>query len=195
VLSLIIGVAFFETYSLACTQATTVFPQTRALIENTGISIWTLLVSVVLENIFRSAAFVVIVFASALLTGISLNFAWLALPVLFALSAPFLYAVTLTVAGLTRFFPNFPRLMGALNRVIFYSSGIFWSIDKVLADYPAALFIAHLNPIYQLTTMGRELIIDAEVSSNHALFLISTTLGLFAIGIAIFSRAQKSRYV
>jgi teichoic acid transport system permease protein len=74
----------------------------------------------------------------------------------------------------------------------FYSSGIFWSIEKVLADSPILLAIAQLNPVYQLIVMGRGLMVGHEIQWAWILSLsaISTAL-LLIIGILVFSRTNR----
>ena len=193
VLSLIIGVAIFETYSTQSGASTRFFAQSDVIEESTSISPWSLMVSTVIETYLRSAALILIVFGAALLLGVAPRLSWLAFPLLVAGSSVFLYSVGLIVAALSRFFPTFPRLLGALNRVVFYGSGIFWSLERVLANYPTLLSIAELNPVYQIIQLGRAALMGNGIDWGQVIVLNSlVTMVLFAIGVLLFNLASKS---
>ena len=193
VVSLIIGVAIFEIYSTQSGASTRFFAQSDVIEESTSISPWSLMVSTVIETYLRSAALILIVFGAALLLGVAPSLSWLAFPVLVAGSSVFLYSVGLIVAALSRFFPTFPRLLGALNRVVFYGSGIFWSLERVLANYPTLLSIAELNPVYQIIQLGRAALLDNGIDWSQMIALNSlVTTVLFAVGVLLFNLASKS---
>lgn len=192
VLSLIIGVAIFEMYSAQSTASTRFFPQSDAIKESTSISSWTLMVSTVIETHLKTSGLLLIVFAAALLLGVTPRPSWFAFPLIILGASFFLYAVGLLVASLTRFFPTFPKLLGAFNRIIFYGSGIFWSIERVLANYPRLLSAAELNPVYQLIQMARAALIGNEIDWSQMLLLnLVVTVILFAAGAFLFSRAAR----
>lgn len=193
VVSLIIGVAIFETYSTQSGASTRFFAQSDVIEESTSISPWSLMMSTVIETYLKSAALIVIVFGAALLLGVSPRLSWLAFPLLFAGYGVFLYSMGLILAALSRFFPTFPRLLGALNRVVFYGSGIFWSIERVLASYPTLLSIAELNPVYQIIQLGRAAVMGNGIDWGHVIALHSlVTVVLFAVGGLLFHHANKS---
>jgi len=192
VISLIIGVGIFQTYQSASTRGTKLFQESRGLAENTSISPWAFVVSTVIETHVKSLAFIVIVYIGAIVLGVTPTWWWLAFPAIFVWSSFFLYAVSLITASITHYFPSFPRVLGAFNRLVFYSSGIFWSIEKVLADSPMLLTIAHLNPVYQLIVMGRGLLANQAVDWGAIGTLSVLTTGfLFALGIFLFARATR----
>ena len=193
VISLIIGIAIFQTYQSASTRGTNLFKESRGLEENTSLSPWAFVVSTIIETHVKSLAFIIIVYVAALVLGVTPTWWWLAFPLVFVSSSLFLYAVSLITASTTRFFPSFPRLLSAFNRLVFYSSGIFWSIEKVLADSPTLLAIAQLNPVYQLIAVGRALLVDNEIQWHWILSLNAfATALLLIIGILLFSRANRS---
>jgi teichoic acid transport system permease protein len=192
VLSLIIGIAIFQTYQSASTRGTRLFRESRGLEENTSISPWAFVLSTVIETHVKTLAFIVIVYVAAVALGATPTLWWLAFPLVFVWSSVFLYAISLITASLARYFPSFPKILSAFNRLVFYSSGIFWSIDKVLADSPTLLAIAQLNPVYQLIVMGRGLLVGHDVDWPSLIILNgATTLTFLLIGIALFARANR----
>lgn|GEM_PF-6854534 len=195
VISLIIGVAIFQTYQSASTRGTKLFKESRGLEENTSISPWAFVVSTVIETHVKTLAFIVIVYVAAIVLGVTPTWWWLAFPLVFLWSSFFLYAVSLMTAGITRYFPSFTKVLSALNRLIFYSSGIFWSIEKVLSDSPPLLALAELNPVYQFIVMGRGLLVGYEVQWPwiFSINVLSTAL-LLMIGILVFSRANRGNH-
>jgi len=192
VISLIIGIAIFHSYQSASTRGTKLFKESRGLEENTSISPWAFVVSTVIETHLKTLAFIVIVYLAALALGVIPTWWWLAFPFVFLWSSFFIYAVSMITASLASYFPSFPKLLSAFNRLVFYSSGIFWSIEKVLADSPTLLAIAQLNPVYQLIVMGRGLLVGHEVEWSWILSLNAlSTIALLVIGIFVFSRANR----
>jgi teichoic acid transport system permease protein len=192
VISLIIGIAIFQTYQSASMRGTSLFRESRGLEENTSISPWAFVVSTVVETHIRSLAFIVIVYIAALVLGIQATWWWLAFPLVFLWSSLFLYSVSLITAGLSSHFPSFPKLLAPFNRLVFYSSGIFWSLEKVLADWPTLLLIAQFNPVYQLILMGRGLLIGHETDWEFVLLAnVTSTLVLTVVGILLFTTANR----
>lgn len=191
-ISLIIGIAVFQTYETASTRGTILFSESRGLAENTSLSPWAFAVSTVIETWVKALAFVIIVYFAVLILGATPTWWWLAFPLVFLWSGFFLYSTSLVSAALSRYFPSFPKLLGAFNRLVFYSSGIFWSIEKVLADSPNLLLIAQLNPVYQLILMGRALLLGHQIdwASVATLNFLSTGV-LMALGLVLFSRALR----
>lgn len=196
VLSLVIGVAIFEIYSTQSGASTRFFDQSDVIEESTSISPWSLMVTTVIETYLKSTALILILFVAALLLGVAPRLSWLAFPVLVAGSGVFLYSVGLIVAALSRLFPTFPRLLGALNRVVFYGSGIFWSIERVLANYPTLLSIAELNPVYQIIQLGRAALLGNGIDWSQVIVLNSlVTMVMFGVGVLLFNLAIKNDHV
>lgn len=192
VISLIIGFAVFQAYQSASTRGTKLFSESRGLAENTSISPWAFVVSTIVETHLKSIAFIVIVYGAALVLGVPPTWWWLAFPLVFLWSSFFLYSTSLVTASLSRYFPSFSRILRAFNRLVFYSSGIFWSIEKVLADSPVLLAIAQFNPVYQLIVMGRALLAGQVIDwPTIATLSVISTVMLMTLGISLFARAVK----
>lgn len=191
-ISLVIGIAVFQTYENASTRGTSLFPESRGLAENTALSPWAFAVSTVVETYLKALALIVIVFIAALALGATPTWWWLAFPLVFVWSGVFLYSISLLTAALSQHFPSFPKLLGAFNRLVFYSSGIFWSIEKVLADSPNLLLIAQLNPVYQLILMSRSLLLGHEIDwATVATLNVLSTVALVAVGTLLFSKTLR----
>lgn len=191
VISLIIGIAIFQTYQSASTRGTTLLRESQGLEENTSLSSWAFVVSTVIETHIKTLAFVVIVYLAALVLGAAPTWWWFAFPLVFLWSSVFLFAVTLMTASLSQYFPSFPKILRASNRLVFYASGIFWSIENVLADRPVLLAIAELNPVYQLIMMGRGLLLGHNIDWASVLLLnLASTVVILILGMILFSRVK-----
>jgi teichoic acid transport system permease protein len=192
VISLIIGIAVFQTYQLASTRGTRVVEESRGLAENTSITPWAFVVSTVIETHIKTLAFILIVYVAALVLGVSPSWWWLLFPLVFLWSSFFLYGTSLVTASLSSYFPSFPKVLSAFNRVVFYSSGIFWSIEKVFAESPVLITLAQLNPVYQLILMGRALLAGQIIEWPTVLTLSATsTVTLMTLGIILFARTMR----
>lgn len=195
VMSVIIGVVVFEIYALMSGEGTRFSRNSAALVEQTSVSAQALMVSKVVEVQVRSLFMMLVIFGAALMAGITPTATWLALPALIVGGSVFLFAVGLLVAALSTLFPSFPRLLGAFNKVVFFGSGIFWSLESALSGYPNLLTVATLNPVYQLVELCKAAVLGHQVNwleaaSTH-LFITGLIL---AVGYPLFQWSRAKAY-
>lgn len=97
------------------------------------------------------------------------------------------------VSSLTTYFPGVKSVISPFNRIVFYSSGIFWSVEKVLAGFPLFLEIALLNPVYQFVLLFRGVVLGFAVEPGVIMVRsIGTGLCTAIVGIFLFRSAMKS---
>jgi teichoic acid transport system permease protein len=121
-----------------------------------------------------------------------LTFEWLYLIPIVGLMLFFGFGLATISARLTVHVQDLNKLNPFLTRVMFYVSGIFFSIETVLKDYPVAMQIASWNPVYVFISLARGAMIEGYAMS--AGMWIAATLwsfGLFVLGIWFFWRAEE----
>jgi teichoic acid transport system permease protein len=78
-------------------------------------------------------------------------------------------------------------------RILFYSSGIFFELDRILGNYPELLSVAQLNPVYVILKLARGVLLsDGQIPPDLWIRASIWSLGTFAVGVVFFWRAEAT---
>jgi len=133
-------------------------------------------------------AFVIVVF------GQEISWDWLYMfPITFLM---FLFSTGLAMisARLTVQVQDLNKLVPFITRLMFYSSGIFFEIERIFANYPELLAIATLNPVHSFISLARGALVN-DLQMSPVLWIVATawSVGTFLFGVFYFWRAE-ARY-
>jgi teichoic acid transport system permease protein len=95
------------------------------------------------------------------------TFEWLLFIPAIALMVLFGAGSSMLAARMTVQFSDLNKVIPFAFRLIFYSSGIFYSIDKILQPYPIALEIMKYNPYSSFIQLVRGILINGYDQSAH----------------------------
>jgi len=126
--------------------------------------------------------------------GQDITWDWLYLiPIAFLM---FLFSTGLAMisARLTVEVLDLGKLVPFITRLMFYSSGIFFEIERIFAGYPELLAIAMLNPVYDFISLARGALVN-DMAMTPFLWIVSSvwSVGVFVFGVLYFWRAE-ARY-
>ena len=126
--------------------------------------------------------------------GQDITWDWLYLiPIAFLM---FLFSTGLAMisARLTVEVKDLGKLVPFVTRLMFYSSGIFFEIERIFAGYPELLAIAMLNPVYDFISLARGALVN-DMAMTPFLWIVSSiwSVGVFVFGVLYFWRAE-ARY-
>ena len=117
---------------------------------------------------------------------------WLYLVPIILLMIVFGFGLATISARLTVHIQDLNKLNPFLTRVVFYVSGIFFSIETVLKDYPLAMQIASWNPVYVYISLARGAMVEGySMTAGMWIAAVAWALGLFVIGTIFFWRAEE----
>jgi teichoic acid transport system permease protein len=126
--------------------------------------------------------------------GQQITWDWLYLiPITFLM---FLFSTGLAMisARLTVQVKDLGKLVPFITRLMFYSSGIFFEIERIFAGYPELLAVAMLNPVYDFISLARgALINDMQMTPFLWIAASSWAVGTFIFGVFYFWAAE-ARY-
>ena len=75
---------------------------------------------------------------------------------------------------------------------MFYVSGIFFSVDRVLGHWPVALAIAKLNPVYVYISLARGVTIDGyAATANDWIAGVVWAVAALTFGLWFFWKAEE----
>lgn len=126
------------------------------------------------------------------LFGQEITWDWIYLiPIAFLM---FLFSTGLAMisARLTVQVKDLGKLVPFITRLMFYSSGIFFEIERIFAGHPELLAIAILNPVSAFISLARGALIN-DMQMTPYLWLVSGawSLGVFIVGVFFFWRAEE----
>jgi len=153
---------------------------------------------VVLTTVFAEAlAFlpgVVVFLAVAFAAGESPTLRWLALVPLFFLQIFFNAGIGFVAARANHAFRDLQNFLPFMFRLLFYGSGILFSVDAYLAARGAEEFrwLFYLNPIFDLVELYRWAVLGTSGAIGEVVVLAIMTMVSFVFGFAWFRRAEAT---
>ncbi|WP_062467514.1 ABC transporter permease [Demequina maris] len=189
---LVAGVFIFQNFSHNFLGGARAIRGDAGLVQSLSFPRMLLPLALVIENTMLLVPQIAVMLVIIVLFGEPITWMWLLLPIpLFFLSV-FGLGVALISARAAFKIPDLINVFGTFNRLVFYGSGIFYSLDLVLEDNPTMLMLVQFNPVHDYISLVRSL----TVSGNPS-FTIQWVIGIVAaivtlvIGIIYFWRAEE----
>lgn len=147
---------------------------------------------VVFQDAFKQT--VVFAFMFAFFAAYGLDVSWVWLSVIFVILTQFLLigAISLLVAAITPFLPDFKFLIATAMTALLFGSGIFYSYKDVLLPQHQQLFL--LNPVANLIKNYRQVLMDNTLPDWTALAAISLASVALIILMTLYYRRTGTIY-
>lgn len=128
------------------------------------------------------------------LFGQEISWEWLYLIPIALLMLLFSTGLAMISARLTVQLKDLGKLVPFITRLMFYSSGIFFEIEKVFAGVPELLAVARFNPVYDFISLARGALVN-DMQITPFLWIVSAcwSVAIFLFGVLYFWRAE-ARY-
>lgn len=191
---LIIGIFMFQFFSSTFSAGAKSITSNTALVQSLSFPRMTLPLSLVVQRLLLFFPTVVIMVILVTVTGTVPHVHWLLLIPLIALFFIFNAGLTLITARLTVHFRDLSQLLPFATRLLFYTSGLFFSIDERLANHPTLLRIADFHPLHEFLTLARGILLKGEayeVRTEYWLYVGVWSFGMLAVGIVFFWIAEE----
>lgn len=153
-------------------------------------------ISMVLTQIFELIPTVLVLLPIVVITGEPLQWEWALLVPALIMCSMFSLGITFMAACLTVYLRDFLQLLPYLTRVFFYTSGVFFSVDRMAAGVPWLHTILTLNPFNVYITLCRRGVMnDAEiVAAARTEIWVAGALwgvGTMVVGFILFWLAEE----
>lgn len=146
----------------------------------------------VIQQIFSLVPQIGLLLVTLLLFKQPITINWLYLIPIVALMVIFGFGLATVSARLTVHVQDLNKLIPFITRIVFYVSGIFFSMDKVLANYPVALQVANLNPVYVYISLARGAVVQGySMNPNMWFAAVGWAASFFVIGVWFFWKAEE----
>ena len=189
---LIIGVILFGFISGGLGAGVRLIQGNRGLLKSFNFPKATVAIAKGLKSSVDNLPALILAVLAALASQYWITPSWTALFILplYVLMQFFLTGIILIVARLTAFVPDLGSLVSVITRILFFTSGVFWPIDRFIHD-PAIAQVVTGNPCYQFLDVARQLVLYGTMPGWQTWGALALwSIGAFIIGIVFFWRAE-----
>ncbi|MEJ5913392.1 ABC transporter permease [Pseudokineococcus sp. 1T1Z-3] len=144
-----------------------------------------------LQQLLGLGPMMVVAAVICLVFGEPLALRWLGLPPALALLAAFSTGVGLVAARATLHIRDVTQLLPFITRLLFYTSGIFYAVDRVGLPRPVEV-VALLNPVHVYISLVRGALVDGQAVDGST-WLLGLGWALLSViaGFLFFWRAEE----
>lgn len=189
---LIIGVVLFGFISRGLSSGVSLIQGNRGLLKSFNFPKATVALSNGLRSAFDNLPGLLLAVTAALISQYWITPTWAILLIipLYVLMQLFLTGIILIVGRITAFVPDFGSLVSVISRVLFFTSGVFWPIERFVHDPAIAKFVM-ANPCYKFLETARSLVLEGVVPGASTWAILALwSIGLFTFGLIFFWKAE-----
>jgi len=123
----------------------------------------------------------------------SISVGWLMMVPLLSLMFIFNFGLAMVMARITVHVQDLNKLVPFVNRVLFYVSGVFFSLDKIFSD-PDNIWgkLIQFNPIYDFLSLARGYLVNGySVRPEEWISIVVWSFGIAVLGLVFFWSAEE----
>ncbi|MGP5587345.1 ABC transporter permease [Glutamicibacter ardleyensis] len=188
----VIGVFLFEFFTTSMNGGAKSITGNSALVQSLAFPRLSLPVAQVTQNFLTLVPMLGVMFIYALVLGTTPKWTWLMVIPLVLIFSVFNMGVALVCARITVHVRDFTNLLPLIGRVLFFTSGVLFSVDTILGQWPWLVAAFDYHPLYQTLTIARAMIMDG-VEYDPQSWLIVCLWAVFSLllGLIYFWKAEE----
>lgn len=188
----IIGVFLFEFFSKSLTDGSKSISGNRALVQSLSFPRLTLPLAKIIENFLSLMPMILVMFFYLIVLGSYPTVRWLLLVPLLAIYTVFNTGIALIAARLTVHIADLNQLLPFITRILFYTSGVLFAVDRVLASHPSLVALFDFHPIYQVLQIARSILMgQVDYDPMFWVYLSVWSVVVFVGGLIFFWSAEE----
>ncbi|MGP4991802.1 ABC transporter permease [Glutamicibacter ardleyensis] len=188
----VIGVFLFEFFTTSMNGGAKSITGNTALVQSLAFPRLSLPVAQVTQNFLTLIPMLVIMFVYSMILGTSPKWTWIMVLPLVGIFSIFNMGVALICARITVHVRDFTNLLPLISRVLFYTSGVLFSVDRILSQWPWLVTAFDYHPLYQTLQIARAMIMD-DASYDPVAWLVVSMWAVAALvtGLIYFWKAEE----
>jgi teichoic acid transport system permease protein len=195
---LVIGVFIFQFFAACLSDGAKAIINNRGLVRTLHFPRALLPIASVLQQVYALVPMVVVMGGIVLATGEPLTLRWLRVLPALALMIVFCMGVAFIAARATIHVRDIAQLIPFVTRIIFYVSGIFFSVERLTAGHPRLGLLLEVNPVNVYITLVRDALLSRDRDATGVAATATTwelgvgwALALFVFGFLFCWRAEE----
>ncbi|SEJ59212.1 ABC transporter permease [Demequina mangrovi] len=190
---LVTGFFIFTYFSQSFNQGARAITGNTSLVRSLSFPRMLLPLSAVIRQIFELVPMMAVLAVILIGFGELPSWEWLAVPFVLVLMTMFNFGVALIAARLTVHLRDVTQIIPILTRLLMYLTGIFYSMEQVLADKPEWMMtVAQLNPVHDYISLIRyALLTDQPFTQQMVIVSVVAAIVFFFAGIYFFWTAEE----
>ncbi|MEY4367998.1 MAG: hypothetical protein RLZ28_1413 [Actinomycetota bacterium] len=189
---LITGIVLFQFVSGSFADGAKSITANASLVRSLNFPRVLLPASAVISNVIRIVPLVALMLIALVALGEPITWNWLLVIPDLILMACFSAGLAMVAARLTVHFADLNQLVPFITRVAFYSSGIFFSVDKLTSGHPILQPIMESNPIHIFLQIARGALVQGYSYDVYQwIFGAIWALASLSLGFVYFWRAEE----
>jgi teichoic acid transport system permease protein len=194
ILFLVIGVFLFEYFSSCFTSGAKSITSNANLVQSLSFPRMSLPLALVTQRLLQFVPMIVIMIILVLAFGNPPLWDWLLLIPLVVLFTVFNAGLTLITARLTVHFRDLTQLLPFISRFFFYTSGIFFSVERRFGENETVMKIADGQPIHEFLDLARSVMLtgpDYVIKTEYWGYVAAWSFAALIIGTVYFWAAEE----
>ena len=192
VLFLTAGVFIFQFFTASLNGGSKAIISNMAFVQSLRFPRLVLPISVLVQGFLNFLPMVALLFVLNIMFGNYPSWHWLLFIPVVLLITVFNLGVVLVVARITVHIRDFTQMLPFFTRFMFYTSGIFFQISTILAQWPAAIRAYDFHPLHVYLTLSRSVFLDSvDASGEYWLIGSIWAIALALLGIVFFWQAES----
>ena len=188
----VIGVFLMEYFSNSMNGGAKSITGNSSLVQSLAFPRIALPIAQVTQNLLTLVPMLGVMFLYALILGTSPKWTWFVIVPIVLLFSVFNMGVALICARITVHIRDFTNILPLVGRVLFYTSGVLFSVDKILDKWPWMITVFDYHPLYQTLTIARAMIMDDSPYEPRAWLVLGVwSIGILMFGLIYFWKAEE----
>ncbi|MFT4108577.1 ABC transporter permease [Propionicimonas sp.] len=188
----VIGVFLFQFFQRSMTQGAKSITGNQSLVQSLAFPRITLPIAEVVEEFLSLMPSIAVLFVILPFLGHWPAVEWLLIIPLLALFTLFNTGIALFTARLTVHVRDLTQLLPFLARILFYTSGVLFDVNKIFEQHPSIIEFYDFVPIYQVLQMARDALLGGhDYNPLYWLYFSIWSVGAFVIGLLFFWVAEE----
>lgn len=188
----VIGVFLFEFFTSSMNGGAKSITGNQALVQSLSFPRLSLPVAQITQNLLTLMPMLIVMFLYSVILGTVPKWTWFGIIPIIAIFTVFNMGVALICARITVHVRDFTQILPLVTRMLFYTSGVLFSVDRILASWPWLVTVFDYHPLYQTLQLARAMIMDnAEYNPFGWLVIGAWAIAALVFGLIFFWKAEE----
>ncbi|MGP9031815.1 ABC transporter permease [Glutamicibacter mysorens] len=188
----VIGVFLFEFFTSSMNGGAKSITGNQALVQSLSFPRLSLPLAQITQNLLTLMPMLIVMFLYSVILGTVPKWTWFGIIPIIAIFTVFNMGVALICARITVHVRDFTQILPLVTRMLFYTSGVLFSVDRILASWPWLVTVFDYHPLYQTLQLARAMIMDnAEYNPFGWLVIGAWAIAALVFGLIFFWKAEE----